>query len=49
MSEVSDAFEEIMNEIDIKSGDLSGDQYEELLTELNSEIEIRLQLIEEEK
>ncbi len=49
MSTVADAFEEVMNEIDNKSVEMSAEDYESLLKEIEAELEIRLELLEEEK
>ncbi len=49
MSDSTDAYEEIMNEVNIKQDDLTSGEYEEMLEELHSEIGVRLQCIAEEK
>lgn len=49
MSASNDAYEKIINEIGTKADDLTSEEEEEFLTELVSELEIRLQFIEEEK
>ncbi len=49
MSESSDAYDEIINEVDIKANDLSGDDYEDFLQELVDEIFTRLEAIKEDK
>lgn len=49
MSESSDAYDEVINEVDIKSLELSGDDYEDFLQELSDEISSRLEAIEEDK
>ncbi len=48
MSDSQDAYEEIINEINIKQDELTVEEYKEFLEELHSEINVRIQLIEEE-
>jgi polyhydroxyalkanoate synthesis regulator phasin len=49
MSDVSDAYGEIENELDIKSGELTIEDYKEFLEDLLTEISSRINCIEEEE
>lgn len=46
---MEEKYEEVMKLIDDLSGEMTNEEYEELLKELSSEIGTRLSLIEEEK